>query len=79
MIASDLMTESVISVTTEASVQAVAQLLLERHVGAVPVTDHSGVPIGMVRDRYKITASTCYKLLSLNNVVIFLISAVISF
>ena len=50
MVASDLMTETVISVTTDASVQAVAQLLLENHIGGVPVTDGSGVPLGMVSD-----------------------------
>ncbi len=50
MVASDLMTETVISVTADASVQAVAQLLLESHVGGVPVTDASGNPIGMVSD-----------------------------
>ena len=50
MIVCDLMTENVISVTTDASVRAVAQLLIESHVGAVPVTDQSGVPVGMVSD-----------------------------
>ena len=50
MIASDLMTESVISVAAESSVQSAAQLLLEHHLGAVPVTGNSGVPIGMVSD-----------------------------
>jgi hypothetical protein len=38
-----------------------------------------GVALASLRDRYKITASTCYKLRSLNNVVAFPISAVISF
>jgi CBS domain-containing protein len=44
------MTETVVSVTTDATVRAVAQLLLESHVGAVPVTDASGAPVGMVSD-----------------------------
>ena len=50
MITSDLMTESVISVAADASVQVAAQLLLEHHLGAVPVTGNSGLPIGMVSD-----------------------------
>ncbi len=50
MVASDLMTESVISVTTGANVKSVALLLLENHLGAVPVTDDAGVPVGMVSD-----------------------------
>jgi CBS domain-containing protein len=50
MVASDLMTETVISVTADASVQAVAERLLESHIGAVPVTDASGKPVGMVSD-----------------------------
>jgi CBS domain-containing protein len=50
MVASDLMTENVVSVSAEASVRAVAQLLLENHVGALPVTDASGAAVGMVSD-----------------------------
>ena len=50
MVASDLMTETVVSVAADASVQAVAQILLENHLGAAPVTDASGNPIGMVSD-----------------------------
>ena len=50
MIASDLMTETVAAVPISASVRDVARLLLERHVGAVPVTDESGTPVGMVSD-----------------------------
>lgn len=50
MVASDLMTDSVISVSADASVQDVAKVLLESGVGAVPVTDPSGNPVGMVSD-----------------------------
>ena len=50
MIASDLMTENVISVAADASVLDAAKLLLESHLGAVPVTGKSGMPIGMVSD-----------------------------
>jgi CBS domain-containing protein len=50
MVASDLMTATAISVSADASVQDVARLLLESHIGAVPVTGLSGSPIGMVSD-----------------------------
>ena len=50
MVASDLMTTTVTSVTAAASVRDVALLLLERHIGAVPVTDEAGAPMGMVSD-----------------------------
>lgn len=44
------MTTRVITTSAEASVQAVAQLLLENGVGAVPVLDAARIPIGMVSD-----------------------------
>jgi CBS domain-containing protein len=50
MVAGDLMTENVVSVSSEATVRAAAQLLLESHVGALPVTDAGGAPVGMVSD-----------------------------
>ncbi len=50
LIASDLMTKTVITAFAEASVQAVARLLLDNGVGAVPVLDAAGAPIGMVSD-----------------------------
>ena len=50
MVAGDLMAETVASVPISASVRDVARLLLDRHVGAVPVTDESGTPVGMVSD-----------------------------
>jgi CBS domain-containing protein len=50
LIASDLMTKTVITASADASVQAVARLLLDNGVGAVPVLDAAGAPIGMVSD-----------------------------
>jgi CBS domain-containing protein len=50
MVASDLMTAAVTTVRSTASVRDVALLLLDRHIGAVPVTDESGAPVGMVSD-----------------------------
>jgi CBS domain-containing protein len=50
MVASDLMTESVIAIAADASVQDAARLLLERNLGAIPVTGNRGAPIGMVSD-----------------------------
>lgn len=50
MVASDLMTRTVISVSADASVHDVAKRLLESDVGALPVTDASGNPVGLVSD-----------------------------
>lgn len=44
------MTKTVITASADASVQAVARLLLDNGVGAVPVLDAAGAPIGMVSD-----------------------------
>lgn len=50
LIASDLMTGRVITTPADASVQAVARLMLENGIGAAPVLDAAGAPIGMVSD-----------------------------
>jgi CBS domain-containing protein len=50
MVASDLMTETVTSVAAASNVRDVALLLLDSHIGAVPVIDESGAPVGMVSD-----------------------------
>ena len=50
MIASELMTAPVIATTPDANVRAVARLLLENGLGALPVLDDAGIPIGMVSD-----------------------------
>jgi CBS domain-containing protein len=46
----DIMTTPVISVTPETSVPEVAQLLLERHISAVPVIESGGRLVGMVSE-----------------------------
>jgi CBS domain-containing protein len=50
VIASDLMTTPVVTTSADASVRDVARLLHEKGIGAVPVLDPAGVPIGMVSD-----------------------------
>jgi CBS domain-containing protein len=45
-----MMTERVVSVTPEASVQSVAHTLFDHRIGAVPVIDSRGVVVGMVSD-----------------------------
>lgn len=46
----DLMTAPVVVVAPEASVSEVARLLLEKHVGAVPVVEGNGTLIGMASE-----------------------------
>ncbi|HTZ71240.1 MAG TPA: CBS domain-containing protein [Acetobacteraceae bacterium] len=48
--ATAIMTAHVICTTTDASVQSAAQLLRDHHVGALPVLDSAGKPVGMVSD-----------------------------
>jgi CBS domain-containing protein len=50
ILARDVMTERVVSVTPEASVQSVAHTLFDHRIGAVPVIDSRGVVVGMVSD-----------------------------
>jgi CBS-domain-containing membrane protein len=50
ILARDMMTERVVSVTPEASVQSVAHTLFDHRIGAVPVIDSRGVVVGMVSD-----------------------------
>ena len=50
MIASDLMTTPVVTTSADASVRDVARLLRDEAIGAVPVLDAAGVPIGMISD-----------------------------
>lgn len=50
MLASDLMTPRVVATTPDASVQAVARLMLENGIGAAPVLDVAGAVVGMVSD-----------------------------
>ena len=50
MIARDVMTRDVVSVTPDTPVRKIASLLVEHGIGAVPVIDGSGAPIGIVSE-----------------------------
>lgn len=50
MKAKDVMTEDVVSVREDASVESIARLLLQRRISAVPVTDAGGRPVGIVSE-----------------------------
>ena len=50
MNASDVMTTSVLSVGPETPTRAVAKLLLEKSISAVPVVDATGAAVGMVSE-----------------------------
>lgn len=50
MKAKDVMTEDVVSVREDASVESIARLLLQRRISAVPVTDGDGRPVGIVSE-----------------------------
>ena len=50
MLARDVMTSPVITVTADASVPDVARLLLERRISAVPVVDEGGILAGVVSE-----------------------------
>src|SRR6516162_1642160 len=50
MIARDVMTRDVVSVTSDTPVRTIASLLVKNRISAVPVVDRSGVPIGTVSE-----------------------------
>jgi CBS domain-containing protein len=50
MKARDVMTTDVVSVGPDATIRAVAELLVERRISAVPVVDASGALLGMVSE-----------------------------
>ncbi|OGA72812.1 MAG: hypothetical protein A3G81_11955 [Betaproteobacteria bacterium RIFCSPLOWO2_12_FULL_65_14] len=50
MKAKDVMTEDVVSVREDASVESIARLLLQHRISAVPVTDAGGRPLGIVSE-----------------------------
>jgi CBS-domain-containing membrane protein len=50
MIARDVMTRNVVSVTPDTPVRKIASLLVKHGIGAVPVIDGSGAPIGIVSE-----------------------------
>ena len=47
MIAKDLMTTDVVSVSPDTPVREIARILVQRGVSATPVVDGKGIPIGM--------------------------------
>ena len=50
MLAKDIMTTGVICVAPDATVEAIAKLLLENHISGVPVTNSEGHVLGVVSD-----------------------------
>lgn len=50
MIVRDIMSSPVVTVTADASIQAVAQLMRDRHISGVPVVDNGGRLIGIVTE-----------------------------
>jgi CBS domain-containing protein len=50
MIARDVMTRDVVSVTFDTPVRKIASLLVKNRISAVPIVDRSGVPIGIVSE-----------------------------
>lgn len=50
MKAREVMTSPVISATADTPVRDIAQLLLKKHISAIPILDKSGAPIGMVSE-----------------------------
>jgi CBS domain-containing protein len=50
MIARDVMTRDVVSVTPDTPVRKIASILVKNRISAVPVVDRSGVPIGIVSE-----------------------------
>ena len=50
MNAADVMVSNVIAVHADSSVMAIAEILLENRISAVPVVDASGAPIGIVSE-----------------------------
>ncbi len=50
MIALDVMSRNVATVTPETTITEIVKLLLDRHISAVPVVDESGVIVGIVSE-----------------------------
>jgi CBS domain-containing protein len=51
VILSDLMTQNVVTATTDADVLAVAQMMRDHNVGSVVICDPAGLPAAMITDR----------------------------
>ena len=50
MLARDIMTATVVTVTSDARVEDIAKLLLDKHISAVPVVDSADRLVGMVSE-----------------------------
>ncbi|PSC06445.1 histidine kinase [Alsobacter soli] len=50
MLAKDVMTPGVVSISPEASIKDAAALMLERHISGLPVIDEAGALVGMVTE-----------------------------
>jgi len=50
MLARDIMTATVVTVASDARVEHIAKLLLDKHISAVPVVDSAGRLVGMVSE-----------------------------
>ena len=55
MLVKELMTEDPVCLEAEEPVTAVARIMRERNIGALPVCDAEGKPVGMVTDRDIVT------------------------
>lgn len=47
----DIMTQNLMCCGPDATVQAVARLMMENDCGEIPVLDDNGIPIGVITDR----------------------------
>lgn len=48
---SEIMTQNVISITVEATIEDAAKLLLERNISGLPVVDKDGILVGIITHR----------------------------
>lgn len=58
MIAHDVMTDKVLSVTSDMTLRQIARTLLENRISGVPVVDGDGAPIGLVSEKDLIGPAT---------------------
>ena len=50
MRAKDIMTANVVTISPEAEIAEIAQLLIDKNISGVPVVDANGRPVGMVSE-----------------------------
>jgi len=50
MRAKDIMTTGVVSISSEASIQEAAQLMLDNHISGLPVVNDAGEPVGLISE-----------------------------